>query len=140
MKALKIFIDTDFLVALNDADDSLHTKAVRLLKIFSQKTTSAFLSINILLEALTIISQRLGKKRAIGLLDELRSGKYLVVDLDEDLVLAGEEIFRKAKSKNISYSDCLSFAVMKRHKIRFVLSFDVHFKKQGFKRFGIDNS
>lgn len=138
MKSLKIFIDTDFLIALNDTDDVLHQKAIKILGSLSQRKTSAFLSTNIILETLTILSQRISKKKALELLDELRSGKYIIIHPDEDLVFEGEKIFRQVRSKNVSYSDCLSFAVMREYKIEQVLSFDIHFKKQGFKRIGID--
>lgn len=140
MKRLKIFIDTDFLIALNDKDDTLHQKAIKVLENLSQtqKKTSAFVSTNILLETLIPVSQKLGKKKALELLKELRSGKYLIIHPDENLVLKAEKIFKEIKSKNVSYSDCLSFAVMKEYRIKLVLSFDLHFKKQGFQRICLD--
>lgn len=134
----KIFIDTDALIALNDSSDLLHKKALKTLKKISQFDFIPYLSTNILLESLTIVSQRIGKKQAILLLKELRSGKYTVVHPNEKLVFTAEEIFKSIKSKNVSYSDCLSFAIARAHGIEWVFSFDLHFRKQGFKRFGIE--
>lgn len=135
---IKIFIDSDFLVALNDEDDSLNKKATALLERVRQIESSSYLSTNILLEALTIISQSVGKKYAIDLLDELRSSRYEIVNPDDDLVSRAEDIFGEIKSKNVSYSDCVSFAVMRAYAIEWVFSFDADFKKQGFKRIGIE--
>ncbi len=134
----KIFIDTDALVALNDSSDLLHKKALKILEKISRFGFVSFLSTNVLLETLTIISQKMGKKQAILLLEELRSGKYTIIHPNEKLIFVTEEIFKSIKSKNVSYSDCLSFAVAGACDIEWVFSFDVHFKKQGFKRFGIE--
>lgn len=135
---VKFFIDTDVLVALNDSSDSQYKKALDLLEKISELGLSSYISTNVLLETLTIISQRIGKKQSLNLLDELRSGKYTIIHPDEKIVLQAEEIFRSVISKNISYSDCLSFAIMKTYNIKWVFSFDIHFKKQAFKRIGIE--
>lgn len=134
----KIFVDTDVLVALNRASDSHHQRAVKILENLSKTRTVSYTSTNVLLETLTIISQRIGKKKAVQLLDELRGSRYNVIHPSEKIVSNAEEIFRSTKSKNISYSDCLSFAIMRNTGINHVFSFDIHFKKQGFRRVGID--
>lgn len=134
----KIFIDTDVMIALNDADDLSHKKALVLLRKIREKETTSYLTTNILLETLTLISQKIGKSKALDLLIELRSGPYNVIHPDEKLVFLAEEIFKSVKSKNVSYSDCLSFAMMQAYGIEWVFSFDRHFKKQGFKRVGLE--
>ncbi|MFH1566059.1 MAG: PIN domain-containing protein [bacterium] len=134
----KIFIDTNALVALNNSSDTLHNKALETAKKLNTGTYLYYIGLNILIETLTIVSQRCGKKQANALLKELRSGTYTIINpLQEDIIVA-EEIFVSAKSKNLSYSDCLSFAIMKTRNILQTFSFDIHFKKQGFKRFNID--
>ena len=134
-----IYIDTDALVALHDISDSLHTRATKILKNLVSQQITPYLGTNILLETLTIISQRLGKNQANELLNELRSGKYKIITPDNELTLKAEEIFRSVNSKNISYSDCLSFAIAKEHNIKHVFSFDIHFKQQGLIRVGVDS-
>lgn len=134
-----IYIDTDALIALNDTSDILHTKATKILKSLTNQQITAYLGTNILLETLTIISQRLGKKQANLLLSELRSDKYKIVTPDEALTLKAEKIFRSVNSKNISYSDCISFAIVETYNIKHVFSFDIHFKQQGLIRIGVDS-
>lgn len=133
-----IFVDTDALVAVHDGKDASHKKALHILEEISILPHVLYTSLNILLEALTMISQRVSKEYAISVLDELRSGKYIVIHPDEQTIAQAEDIFRAIKSKNVSYSDCVSFAVMRRYGIERVFSFDIHFKKMGFKRIGID--
>lgn len=135
---MNIFIDTDFLYALNDKSDSLHKKAIKIINKFNDQKVSLFTSTNVLLETLTLLSQRISKKTAIRILLELRSGAYEVVHPSEEIVLKAEKIFIDIASKNVSYADCLSMAVMKECEIKHIFSFDIHFKKQGFKRIEID--
>lgn len=133
-----LFIDSDALIGLHYIYDALHKPVLKILDTISLSDYASYLSWNVILEALTVISQRVSKKHAIGVLDEFRSGKYTIIHPDDDLIASAEEIFRSIRSKNVSYSDCVSFAVMRRYGIQRVFSFDVHFKKQGFKRVGID--
>lgn len=134
----RVFVDTDVFVALNDKSDRLHEKVTEILEKIAGLRLRPFTSTNVLLETLTIISQRVGKRESLLLLDELRSGKYQIVHPAEELVLQAEDIFRSIKSKNVSYSDCLNFAIAKAYNIDWIFSFDVHFKKQGFKRLNIE--
>ncbi|MBU1017319.1 MAG: PIN domain-containing protein [Patescibacteria group bacterium] len=134
----KIFIDTDALVALNNLSDKLHNRALEAAKKINGKSYQYYIGLNILMETLTIVSQRCGKKQANALLKELRSENYIVLNPSQEEILIAEEIFANARSKNLSYSDCISFAVMKTHNISQAFSFDIHFKKHGFKRISID--
>ncbi|MBI2029929.1 type II toxin-antitoxin system VapC family toxin [Candidatus Gottesmanbacteria bacterium] len=134
----KIFYDTDLLIALHDSSDILHVSVKEYWNKMLSYKLQPFLSTNVLLEVLTIISQRVSKNHSLNLLRELRSGKYIIIHPNEDLISKGEEIFKFIKSKSVSYSDCLNFAILKEYSINWVYSFDVHFKKRGFKRFGID--
>ncbi len=134
MKA--IFIDADVLIALNDRSDLLHAQAVELLTRLIAIAPVFYTGTNILLEALTVIRQRVGKKEALQLLEELRSDRYVVIHPNDWLVQQAEVIFAEIASKNISYSDCMSFALMKNTHLEWVFSFDEDFKKQGLKRFG----
>ena len=133
-----LFIDSSALVALNDDHDSSHIEAIKILREISPLSVSRYISTNVILETITIVSQRLGKREAVKLLGELRSGNYTVVHPDEGLIREAEDIFQSVISKNVSYSDCVSFSVMRRYGIQWVFSFDLHFKKQGFKRVGVD--
>jgi uncharacterized protein len=134
----KIFIDANYLLALNDPLDPAHDAALEISQEINSNT-QIILSTNILLEAITLISQRVSKKHANEVLDELRSGKYQIIHPSEDQILEADKLFKSLISKNISYSDCISFIILKNHNITHVITFDKHFKQQGFIRVGIDD-
>src|SRR3989344_8884122 len=135
-----LYLDADVLVGLNVQIDVHHTNAILLLSTVAKMKPppSLYVGFNILLEAFTMISQRERKQQAQKLQSEVRSGRYTIIIPDEELIDRAEELFFSIPSKNVSYSDCMSFAIMEKYKIEYVLSFDIHFKKQGFRRIGID--
>lgn len=133
-----IFVDSDVLYAINDKTDSLYNRSVGILHSLLLHKPILTVSTNIIMEVATLISQRIGKRHANEFLTELRSGLYRIIHPNEELILRAESRFRSIVSKNISFSDCISFIVMEYYKIDLVFSFDNHFKKQGFKRVGID--
>lgn len=132
------YIDADALYALHDRSDILYPQAVTLISQLMKDNPTLYLGTNIMFEVLTMLRQRVSKQEAVDLLDDLRSSKYIIIHPDEKIIEHAEMLFRKIASKNTSYSDCVSFAIMKHHHLKWVFSFDEDFKKQGFKRFGFE--
>lgn len=133
-----IFIETSYLCSLYNKKDVNNTKAIQIFNQLSSKNTDISTGSHIIMEAATILSQRVGKKQGVMVIDELRSGAYNLIHPSEHDLLQAEDLLRAIPSKNVSYADCISFVIMEQHNIQWVLSFDIHFKKQGFKRVGID--
>ena len=48
------------------------------------------------------------------------------------------DIFKKQTSKNSRFTDCINMAIMKEKGLDTIFSFDEQYKKNKFKRFGID--
>jgi len=44
------------------------------------------------------------------------------------------QLFQRYRDKRYSFTDCVSFAVMKRLKLKTALTFDKHFTQAGFER------
>lgn len=128
----RVFVDSDSFIALNNSLDPLHKRAAKLSAMLQEKKFELATSTNVLLEATTLLSQRSSHAIAVGFLDFVRSGIIDVIHPTELLIFEAEELFRAQRSKNVSYSDCLSFAVMNDQKIRIAFSFDRDFKKNGF--------
>ena len=128
---MKVYLDSDVIVASYDTRDILHANAVNLGNKISGKNLNIVVGVNILIEVLTMVSQRVGMKKSKELLDYFYQDCEIVY-LDSEIISKANIIFKKRTSKNISYSDCISFAIMKVMKIKKVFSFDNHFKKQGF--------
>lgn len=51
---------------------------------------------------------------------------------DEKDEINALELFEKYADQKVSFTDCLSFVIMQRLKIKQVFSFDNHFKYAGF--------
>lgn len=46
--------------------------------------------------------------------------------------LAALEQFTKLADQRVSFTDCVSFALMRRHRVRHAFTFDRHFEAAGF--------
>ncbi len=128
-----IFVDTSAWIALVDKDDSHHKEAASsypsLLKNHRNLITSNF----VIAETYIIILNELGHKLAIDFLEKLKaSPRILKIYSNEDIEAEAEPILVKYSDQDFSYTDAVSFVIMKRQKIRKAFSFDKHFVIAGF--------
>jgi predicted nucleic acid-binding protein len=128
-----IFVDTSAWIALVDKDDSHHKEAASsypsLLKNHRNLITSNF----VIAETYIIILNELGHKLAIDFLEKLKaSPRILKIYSNEDIEEEAEPILVKYSDQDFSYTDAISFVIMKRQKIRKAFSFDKHIVIAGF--------
>lgn len=129
---IPIFIDTSFIIALEDADAPEHKKALSCWKKIKpcKITTTSY----VFDETVTFIKKRLGYKKAVETGKILRESSYVdIVHISEEDVEDGWEMFLKYDDKGYSFTDCISFVIMQNIKIYKALTFDIHFKQMGFK-------
>jgi len=129
---MTIFVDTSAFVALNVSTDSQYDKAVDLVDRFREKQPKYITSNYIIAEAITIISQKASHQRAIRFYEE-DLNNILIIRISPETEIEAFETFKKLTSKNVSFVDCTSFALMREMNIKKAFSFDTHFKQQGFK-------
>lgn len=132
-RADNVFVDTSGFKALVDPNDEFHTRAKRIWKDLSSKGVGLVTSNYILDESYTLIRQRCGLGVA-RMFRELiaQSGKEIKVmrvSLDDEL--SAWKWFEKDWSK-LSFTDCVSFAMMERLVIKHFFGFDEHFSRAGF--------
>jgi len=124
-----ILIDTSAYYALKDKDDACHTSAVLFIKTneFPIATTNF-----IIIETLNLVNQRLGHRHAVEIGKKLfdPAATEIITVSDDDNARAWR-IFQQYKDKGFSFTDCTSFAVMERLKIRAAFTFDEHFRQYG---------
>ena len=124
----KLFVDTNILCAQYNPDDRLYKKA-KTVKPLLQKY-QPIISNFILLETYTVLSQRASRKIAIDFGERIRQKhQYAIVWIDKKLEQEVWEIFTSIKDKNFSYVDASILAVMKKEKIKYLVSFDESFVK-----------
>lgn len=128
---LKIFVDTSTFVSLQDISDPNHQKAKKLALKLQELDAHLYTSSDIIGEALTVISRKLGKQKAHEFYREyLKSGMeeiFIGIKLSEKT----RKLFFKVKSKNISFIDCSNIIAMESAGIKSIFAFDQDFKKLG---------
>lgn len=123
---MRIYTDASAIVSLYDWHDPNHTKAENISKKYLEDDyiTSAYS----FAEIVTILSQRVDKKTAIAVGNHIKQ-TYIWVEVNKDVEDLAWEIFKKQKSKNVSFVDCAIFALHKLGLLDKVFTFDKDFKK-----------
>ncbi|MBI2616668.1 PIN domain-containing protein [Candidatus Gottesmanbacteria bacterium] len=128
----KVFIDTSFLKAVVDEKDDFYTDALRIWNRFREGNFQLLTSNFILDETLTLVRIRRGL-HIIELFRKILAGKPAIEI--ERVALEDEENAWKwfmLPWKDLSFTDCISFALMKRLGLNRVATFDKHFRQAGF--------
>ena len=129
-----IFIDTGALVARYITRDQYHVRANecwhKLERTRSELVTSNF----VVDEALTLLARRATYAFAVERARSLYASRAMRImrptEADE---LDAISYFSKFADQTVSFTDCVSFALMKRRGIQEVFAFDRHFELAGFK-------
>ena len=125
-----LFVDTSAWFALANRRDPDHRAARVALESFRGRlVTSNF----IFDETVTLCLYRLGRDVALRVGDELRVGS--VVDLARTTAndeAAAWDLFRNRADKQYSFTDCVSFVMMRRLGIERAAAFDDDFRREGF--------
>ena len=128
-----IFIDTGAFLARYLARDQYHQEAAAAWAQLEGSTQRCFTSNFVLDETFTLLarraSYRFAAKRARSL---LLSEVLEILRPDYEDELRALEHFEKLADQQVSFTDCASFALMKRERIRRAFSFDQHFAYAGF--------
>lgn len=125
-----LFIDTSALFALANAKDPDHKKV----DVFVRDFRGTLVITNYIFDEIVTLSlARLGHESAVTIGNLLQKSPHI----DEVWVTPSDErqawsLFVSRADKFYSFTDCTSFTVMRRLKIRKCLSLDRHFKQEGF--------
>lgn len=128
-----LFVDTGAWFALADKSDQHHSQAVKvypnLLSSCHHLTTTNL----VIAETYVLIRRAIGHQPAISFLENIAaSPRVIKIYSDSALEEAAEDILRKYQDQDLSYTDAVSFAVMKQYGIIQAFSFDQHFVTAGF--------
>lgn len=124
-----VFVDTAAFFALADQTDRLHHQALQ----YVQSTDRLLVTSNMIVhETIALLRMRLGYEQALQfglrLLDEATTPIVRVTPADEAKAWA---LFRQYPDKRFSFTDCTSFAIMKRLGIGTAFAFDDDFRQFG---------
>ncbi len=130
-----LFLDTGFLIALEVADDQHHDQAIAFWASFQQSPLPLVTTSYVFDESVTFFNSRGHHAKAVEIGRELlASPSVQFIHVDAPLLQQAWQWFQRHRDKRYSLTDCVSFVVMKRLRIRVALTFDRHFVQAGFER------
>lgn len=125
------FVDTTAIYASLDADDEFHDRCVRAWKDLTGREVPLVTSNYVLLESFVLIQKRLG----IGALRDYQEALVPLLKIqwvDESTHMMAARSSLNVGRRKMSIVDFTSFEIMRRLGIHLALTFDRHFKGQGF--------
>ena len=133
---MRAFVDTSAWVAIVDDSDRYHSRSkshyLQLLKEKTDLLTSNY----VLAETCTWLRYRVGHRYAVSFHEMATSAEKLgnlkILWVNRAIAGAAWEIFEKYSDQVFSFTDCTSFVLAKRARVREVFAFDKDFAVMGF--------
>lgn len=138
VNARKLFVDADAFVAIHSGTDSNYQRAIEYLTQIKAADYHLITSDPAFGEAITIISQKEGLEKAVTFAESTLNSDLGIIEVDFVLRRKALDIFKKQTSKNSRFTDCVNMAIMNERNLNTIFSFDIQYKQNKFKRFGID--
>ncbi len=128
-----IFIDTGAFLARYLSHDQYHRSAVAVWEKLGSNNENCLTSNFVLDEMFTLLARRAGYDFAVQRAKNIYASQALnIFRSDKEDELNAINYFAKYADQHVSFTDCISFVLMRREKIRRVFSFDRHFEMAGF--------
>ena|SRR3990167_7904458 len=128
----KLLLDTSFIVALFYGDKSSISKAQSILPALIT-VDRLYMNNYVLSEVLTVLSQRVGKKKTKECIQVLYDSHVGLLNVTRVVESRAFNEFLKIDKKNISYADVISVLQAKEKGINAILTLDKHFLYLGEK-------
>lgn len=126
-------MDSAGFLALWDAGDEYHAQAVRLQEQLIRKQRRILTTEYVVDETVTLLLVRHSHGAALDFLDSVERSEALRLEwVDPARFHAAVSWFRKHPEKEWSFTDCVSFAVMRELRIGDAFTTDHHFRQAGF--------
>ena len=133
MTSRDLFVDTGAWYALADRSDQYHDRASKLFPSLLSGYRRMVTTNLVIAEAYILMRRMLGHGAALIFLEKIAtSPKLSKVYSDRMLEEAAENILREYTDQDFSYTDAVSFAVMREHRMSKAFAFDRHFVTAGF--------
>lgn len=129
---MKCFVDTSAFVALYHKNDSFHAAAKEIWNKLRSENATLYTTRDVISETIILVRRRDGYKQALLCGNDLRASPVLeVVYPTKGHDALAWDIFRRFSDKELSFVDCVSFAVMREFNIKSCFTFDENFTQVG---------
>ncbi len=129
----RVFVDTGGWIALLSRDDAHHQAAVAIWAEVLRRFRRVVVTNLVIAESYTFLRRHVGFPTAWALLDRLAATPRLeVVYADADLEREARSLLQQYRDHDFSYTDAVSFAVMRKIGVDRAFGFDRHFLAAGF--------
>lgn len=130
---MRLFVDTSGWCAVYDRSDGNHRRAIAFWRGLATRKISLVTSDYVFDETVTLLRLRAGLPAAITFGDALLASRATaLVEVDRALRDEAWSLMKRYDDKAFSFTDCTSFAIMKRLGLAAALGFDHHFRQMGF--------
>lgn len=131
-----IFIDTGAFLARYIKADQFHKKANELWLKIEKKENKCFTSNFVLDELATLLFRRTGAEFAESKIQNIYASTRLeILRPSKEDEMEAIALMKKYSEHQISFTDCISFSLMKKNKLNIAFSFDEHFTYPNFNLF-----
>ena len=128
-----IFIDTGAFLARYLRNDQYHDQSNEIWEAIRRRRETCFTTNFVLNEVFTLLGRRAGNKfAAVRALNIYASRVIKVMRPDRKAEVKAIDIFEKYADQKITFTDCISFVLMKQEGIKRAFSFDFHFRLAGY--------
>lgn len=125
-----IFIDTGAFLALYLKRDQYHRQAHKLFRVLPRPFST---SNHVIDELATLLGRIAGYGYAADRIDDLYASESIeILTSTRDDEIEAIQWMRKYSDREMSFTDCISFAMLRRLRIHSVFTFDRHFRDAGF--------
>jgi len=128
-----VFVDTGAFLGRHLPRDSYHDEATQGWAILRKDAYEIVTSSFVVDETLTLLGRRASYAFAAERAQNIYTSKELtILRPEEGDELAALALFKKYADQKVSFTDCVSFVLMRRYRIRNAFTFDLHFGLAGF--------
>lgn len=134
----KVIADSSGLFSLFVEKDSNYKRAQKIsLNLITLQTTLIIPS-EVFAETINTLGRKINHAFALQVIEHMgKIDRCIITDSNENIRTAATSLFKK-QPKNVSFTDCLVMAFADYFETKDIFGFDESFRKNGYKRIGID--
>jgi uncharacterized protein len=134
-----VFVDTSAFFAWYVQRDSRHRIAHGFWQEMERRSTPLVTTNHVAEETLTLLARKVSYSFAAVIAERFYEPNPVeIIFANQEDEYEAVRYFRKFADQKISFTDCISFAIMKRNHIFTAFTFDRHFVDAGFELIGLE--